>query len=61
MEFLLRLGSRLGKRYVLAIGLILLLGLGYAYVTGLQPAARGELLAKARELLPILMFLTLGI
>ena len=61
MEFLLRLGSRLGKRYVLAIGLILLLGLGYAYVTGLQPAARGELLAKARELLPIFMFLTLGI
>ena len=61
MEFLLKLGSRLGNRYVVAIALILLLGFGYAYVTGLQPAARGELLVKARELLPILMFFTLGI
>lgn len=61
MEFLLKLGSRLGNRYVVAIALILLLGFGYAYVTGLQPAARGELLVKARELLPICMFFTLGI
>ncbi|MGH8724586.1 MAG: TRAP transporter large permease [Burkholderiales bacterium] len=61
MEFLLRLGSRLGNRYVLAIALILLLGFGYAYVTGLNPVARGELLLKARELLPILMFVTLGV
>ena len=61
MEFLLKLGSRLGNRYVVAIALILLLGFSYAYVTGLQPAARGELLVKARELLPILMFFTLGI
>jgi tripartite ATP-independent transporter DctM subunit len=61
MEFLFKLGSRLGNRYVVAIGLILLLGFGYAYVTGLQPAARGELLVKARELLPIFMFFTLGI
>jgi tripartite ATP-independent transporter DctM subunit len=61
MEFLLRLGNRLGNRYVVAIVLILLLGLGYAYVTGLQPAARGELLVKARELLPMVMFLTLGV
>jgi tripartite ATP-independent transporter DctM subunit len=61
MEFLLKLGSRLGNRYVAAIALILLLGFGYAYVTGLQPAARGELLVKAQHLLPMLMFATLGI
>ncbi|MGQ0511174.1 MAG: TRAP transporter large permease [Betaproteobacteria bacterium] len=61
MEFLLKLGSRLGNRYVIAIAIILLLGFGYAYVTGLQPAARGELLDKARVLLPMFMFLTLGI
>ena len=60
MEFLLRLGSRLSNRYVVAIALILLLGFGYAYVSGLSPVARGELLHKAREFLPILMFLTLG-
>ncbi|MDA1118548.1 MAG: TRAP transporter large permease subunit, partial [Proteobacteria bacterium] len=61
MEFLLKLGSRLGNRYVVAIGLILLLGFGYAYVTGLQPAARADLLLEARRLLPIFMFFTLGI
>jgi len=61
MDFLLKLGSRLGNRYVVAIALILLLGFGYAYVTGLQPAARGELLVKAQQLLPIFMFFTLGI
>jgi tripartite ATP-independent transporter DctM subunit len=61
MEFLLRLGSRLGNRYVAAIALILLLGFGYAWLTGLNPAARGELLVKAREFLPLLMFATLGV
>ncbi len=61
MEFLLRVGSRLANRYVVAIALILLIGFGYAYVTGLSPGARGELLHKAREYLPILMFLTLGV
>ncbi len=61
MEFLLKLGSRVTNRYVVAIALILLLGFGYAYVTGLNPAARGELLVKARELLPLLMFATLGV
>ncbi len=61
MEFLLRLGSRLTNRYVVAILLILLLGVAYAYVTGLHPVARGELLVKARELLPLLMFATLGV
>ena len=61
MEFLQRLGGRLGNRYVVAIALILLLGFGYAYVTGLNPAARGELLVQARVLLPLLMFITLGV
>jgi len=61
MEFLLRLGSRLTNRYVVAIALILLIGFGYAYVTGLSPGARADLLHKAREYLPILMFLTLGV
>ena len=54
MEFLLRLGSRLTNRYVVAIVLILIVGFGYAYVTGLSPLARGELLQKVRELLPIM-------
>jgi tripartite ATP-independent transporter DctM subunit len=61
MEALLRLGSRLANRYVLAIALLLLLGLGYAYLTGLSPAARTGLLERAREFLPLLMFLTLGV
>jgi len=61
MEFLFRLGSRLTNRYAVAVVLILLLGFGYAYVTGLSPGARGELLHKAQEYLPILMFLTLGV
>jgi len=61
MEFLLRLGSRLGNRYVAAIALILLLGFGYAWLSGLNPAARGELLVQAREFLPMLMFLALGV
>jgi tripartite ATP-independent transporter DctM subunit len=61
VEFLLRLGSRFGNRYVAAIVLILLLGFGYAYLTGLNPAAREELLVRARELLPMLMFVTLGV
>src|SRR5262245_62297444 len=61
MEYLLRLGSRLANRYVLAIALLLLLGLDYAYVTGLSPAARTGLLERAREFLPLVMFLTLGV
>jgi tripartite ATP-independent transporter DctM subunit len=61
VEFLLRLGSRLTHRYVVAVVLILLIGFGYAYVTGLSPAARGVLLHKVQEYLPILMFLTLGV
>jgi tripartite ATP-independent transporter DctM subunit len=61
MELLLKLGSRLANRYVAAVVLILLIGFFYAYVTGLSPAARGELLYKAQEFLPILMFMTLGV
>jgi tripartite ATP-independent transporter DctM subunit len=61
MEFLLKLGSRLFNRYVVAVVLILVLGFGYAYVTGLNPAARAELMVKLREFLPIVMFLTLGL
>jgi tripartite ATP-independent transporter DctM subunit len=61
MESLLRWGGRLGNRYVVAIVLLLVLGFGYAYVSGLDPAARGVLLVKAREWLPLLMFATLGV
>jgi tripartite ATP-independent transporter DctM subunit len=61
MEQLLKLGTRLANRYVAAVVLILLIGFCYAYVTGLSPVARGELLHKAQEFLPILMFMTLGV
>ncbi len=61
MEQLLKLGSRLVNRYVLAVVLILLIGFFYAYVTGLNPAGRAELLHKAQEFLPVLMFMTLGL
>jgi len=61
MEQLLKLGSRLANRYVAAVVLILLLGFFYAYVTGLNPAGRAEVLHKAQEFLPIMMFMTLGI
>jgi tripartite ATP-independent transporter DctM subunit len=61
MELLLKLGNRLANRYVAAVVLILLIGFGYAYLTGLSPAARADLLGKAREFLPIIMFLTLGV
>jgi tripartite ATP-independent transporter DctM subunit len=61
MEQLLKLGNRLANRYVAAVVLILLIGFFYAYVTGLSPDARGNLLHKAQENLPVLMFLTLGV
>jgi tripartite ATP-independent transporter DctM subunit len=61
VEFLLRLGSRLANRYAIAIAILLLLGFGFAYVAGLGPDAREDLLYKAQEYLPILMFLTLGV
>ena len=53
MEQLLKFGSRLANRYVAAVLLILVVGFGYAYVTGLNPAARGDLLHKAQEFLPV--------
>jgi tripartite ATP-independent transporter DctM subunit len=61
MEFLLRVGSRLANRYVLLVALLVLIGAGFAYVSGLDAEQREELLYKVQELLPILMFLTLGV
>jgi tripartite ATP-independent transporter DctM subunit len=61
MEFLLRLGGRLANRYVLLVALLVLLGAGFAYVSGLNGEQREELLYKVQEFLPIVMFLTLGV
>ena len=61
MEFLLRVGSRLANRYVVLVVLLVLIGAGFAYVSGLNAEQREELLYKVQELLPILMFLTLGV
>ena len=61
MEFLLRVGSRLTNRYVVLVALLVLIGAGFAYVSGLNADQREELLYKVQELLPILMFLTLGV
>jgi tripartite ATP-independent transporter DctM subunit len=61
MEFLLRVGSRLANRYVVLVALLVLMGAGFAYVSGLNGEQREELLYKVQELLPILMFLTLGV
>jgi tripartite ATP-independent transporter DctM subunit len=60
MELLLKLGERLLNRYVLLVGLLILLGVGYGYVSGLESEAREELLYKVQEFLPIVMFLTLA-
>jgi len=61
MELLLRIGSRLANRYVVAIVLLILLGAGYAYVAGLDADGREELLGFAQEYLPLLMFITLAV
>jgi tripartite ATP-independent transporter DctM subunit len=61
MEFLLRVGSRLANRYVVLVALLVVIGAGFAYVSGLNAEQREELLYKVQELLPILMFLTLGV
>jgi tripartite ATP-independent transporter DctM subunit len=61
MEFLLRIGSRLANRYALLVALLVLLGAGFAYVSGLNVAQKEELLYRVQELLPIVMFLTLGV
>jgi tripartite ATP-independent transporter DctM subunit len=60
MELLLRIGSRLLNRYVVLIGLLVLLGAGYAYVSGLTGEAHEEFLNFVHEYLPIAMFLTLA-
>jgi tripartite ATP-independent transporter DctM subunit len=61
MEFLLRIGSRLANRYALLVVLLVLLGAGFAYVSGLNAEHKEELLYRVQELLPIVMFLTLGV
>jgi len=60
MELLLRIGSRLANRYVIAIVLLVLLGAGYAYVAGLDADGREELLYHVQDFLPIVMFITLA-
>jgi hypothetical protein len=60
MELLLRIGGRLLNRYVVIVGVLVLLGLSYAYVSGLQGEAREEFLYKVHDYLPIVMFLTLA-
>jgi tripartite ATP-independent transporter DctM subunit len=61
MEFLLRIGGRLANRYVLLVVLLVLLGAGFAYVSGLNAEHKEELLYQVQRFLPILMFLTLGV
>jgi tripartite ATP-independent transporter DctM subunit len=61
MAFLLRLGGRLANRYVLLVALLVLLGAGFAYVSGLNGEQKEELLYQVQRLLPIAMFLTLGV
>ena len=61
MEFLLRIGSRLANRYALLVALLVLLGAGFAYVSGLNAEQKEELLYRVQELLPVVMFLTLGV
>ncbi|HJS36762.1 MAG TPA: TRAP transporter large permease subunit [Burkholderiales bacterium] len=61
MEFLLRLGGRLANRYALLVALLVLLGIGFAYVSGLNGEQKEELLYQVQRLLPIAMFLTLGV
>lgn len=61
MEFLLRLGGRLANRYALLVALLVLLGAGFAYVSGLNGEQKEELLYQVQRLLPLVMFLTLGV
>jgi tripartite ATP-independent transporter DctM subunit len=60
MELLLRLGSRLANRYVIAVVLLVLVGAGYTYVAGLDADGREELLYTVQEFLPLVMFITLA-
>ena len=61
MELLLKIGSRLLNRYVIAIVLLIVLGVGYTYIAGLNAEGREELLGQAQEYLPLFMFGTLAI
>ncbi len=60
MELLLKIGSRLANRYVIAIVLLVVIGAGYAYVAGLDAEGREELLYLVQDFLPIVMFATLA-
>jgi tripartite ATP-independent transporter DctM subunit len=60
MELLLKIGERLFNRYALLIGLLVLLGVGYAYVSGLDAEGKEELFYTVQEFLPIVMFMTLA-
>jgi len=60
MELLLKIGGRLLNRYVLLIGILVLLGFAYAHVAGLDAEGREELLGTVQEFLPIFMFSTLA-
>jgi tripartite ATP-independent transporter DctM subunit len=55
------MGGRLANRYVVLVALLVLLGAGFAYVSGLNAEQKEELLYRVQEFLPILMFLTLGV
>ncbi len=61
MEFLIRIGSRLASRTGVVVGVLVALGLAFAYVASLGPERRDDLLFFAQTYLPILMFLTLGV
>lgn len=60
MDLLLKIGNRLANRYVITVALLVLLGAAYAYVSGLSPDGREELLGWLQEFLPLVMFLTLA-
>ena len=60
MELLLRIGGRLLNRYVIIIGLLLILGLCYAYVSGLEGQAREDFQFQVHRYLPLIMFTTLA-
>jgi tripartite ATP-independent transporter DctM subunit len=60
MELLFKIGGRLLNRYALLVALLVLLGLGYAYVSGLDADGKEELLYGVQEFLPIVMFSTLA-
>jgi tripartite ATP-independent transporter DctM subunit len=61
MHALARLGVRLVNPATLATVALVVLGLAFAYVSGLDDEGRELLLGKTQEYLPIVMFLTLGV